>query len=75
MNISLALGTNSSTPQESQAGLQEVNCFYLGSHNSFTNYPYGIFFSFITIFFVNMPLNCNKNKNSIENKVETGSGK
>ena len=27
----------------------EVICFHVGSRNSFTNYPYGFFFSFSTI--------------------------
>ena len=36
----------------------------MGSRNSFTNYPYGLFFSllllFVVVVVVNMPLNCNK---------------
>ena len=44
-------------------GIFEVICFYMGSRNSFANYPYSFFFLFHYYYFfcfVNMPLNCNK---------------
>ena len=42
----------------------------MGSRDSFTNYPYGNIFFFLSLFLVNMPLNCNKCAEGILNFVQ-----